>query len=106
MVDPLEFPDLKPKSQLPEKVKALVRSNPEHEKNGFSKALKEKLEEELEEENRKKHEDSLELTEANHDEQENKEESEDSSEPAEPSDDEPSDDEPAEPAAEHIDLKA
>ena len=58
MVDPMEVPDNLAQTKLPDKLKPVVRSHPERDRNGFSKALKEELEEELEEK-RRKHGDSF-----------------------------------------------
>ena len=53
MVDPIEVPDNLAKTKLPDKLKPVARSNPERERNGFSKALQEELEEELKMKRRK-----------------------------------------------------
>jgi len=53
MVDPIEVPDNLAKTKLPDKLKQVVRSNPERERNGFSKALQEELEDELKKKRRK-----------------------------------------------------
>ena len=54
MVDPIEVPDNLSKTQLPDKLKPVVRSDPEKDREGFSRALKEKMEEELEEKKKQK----------------------------------------------------
>jgi hypothetical protein len=103
MVDPIEVPDYSSKAPTTDKLKPVVRSDPEKDRNGFSKALKEKMEEELEEK-KKRSEDRLEIG------KDSSEQKDDSSEQHEPSDESIEADTDAATATgepgEHVDLKA
>ncbi|MDH4155875.1 MAG: hypothetical protein OEW00_01180 [candidate division Zixibacteria bacterium] len=103
MVDPIEVPDYSSKPPTTDKLKPVVRSDPEKDRNGFSKALKEKMEEELEEKKRKS-KDRLEIGE------DDSEHKHDASQQHPPSDESgPADADEAADAGEpgeHVDLKA
>ena len=103
MVDPIEVPDYSSKAPTTDKLKPVVKSDPEKDRNGFSKALKEKMEEELEEKKRK----SKDRLEIGDDSSEHKHDSSEQETPSDESipvdtDDAAASDEPGD----HVDLKA
>jgi hypothetical protein len=114
MVDPIDVPDNLAKTQLPDKLKPVVRTNPERERNGFSKALQEELEEELKKKRRKQGDSVLiehKTEEMKQDNDKHQEPSEDQHEDVEETatDGEsasPENPEPAEESSRHVDLKA
>lgn len=102
MVDPIEVPDNLSKTQLPDKLKPVVRSDPEKDREGFSRALKEKMEEELEEKKKQK-KDLLEIGQDAQPENQNDKQGE----PEEDKDETVGSDNDNEPEPpDHIDLKA
>jgi hypothetical protein len=100
MVDPIEVPDYASKPPTPDKLIPVVRSDPEKDRNGFSRALRDKMKEELEAA-RKNQKDRLEIGHDSTDEDQAKDKQK------EPSDDPArrDSDEPAAPA-DHVDVKA
>lgn len=106
MVDPIDVPEFTSKPLKSQKLKAIVRSNPESDREGFSQALKEKMEEELHQKSAKNHEDEYLGSEKEPNENDSEDKQQETSEEASDSNKEEDESNKTQPRDGHIDLKA
>lgn len=106
MVDPIDVPEFTSTPLRNKRLKAIVRSNPEHDREGFSQALKEKMEDNLHHKRAKKQGDEYLGSQEEPDENDSEDKQQKPPEELDDSKSEESESKKEQPTDGHIDLKA